>query len=121
MLAVILLGMLSRRVSALAAKAGLVGGPLLFFLLVFTFDAPVQAFLRGAFGTSEEIHFLHFLAIVFVIVVGFMLLVSRFRPAESTYVEPSEAPVDMTPWKHAKALGAVVCVCTIGCYVLLAQ
>ena len=121
MLAVIFLGMVWSRVSAFAAKAGLIGGPVLFFLLVFSFDEPVQAFLRGLFGTSDEIHFLHFLAIVFVVVVGFMLVTSRIRPARSRYEEPDEALVDMTPWRHAKALGAVVCVCTIGCYVLLAQ
>lgn len=121
MLAVILLGMLSRTVSAFAAKAGLVGGPVLFFLLVFSFDEPVQSFLKGLFGVTDQIHFLHFLAIVFVIVVAFMLWVSRLRPAESAYEEPPEAPVDMTPWKHAKSLGAFVCVATIACYVLLAQ
>ncbi len=121
MLAVILLGMLSSRVSAFAARAGLVGGPVLFFLLVFTFDEPVQSFLRVLFGTSDDIHFLHFLAIVFVAVVGFMLLAARLRPAPNPYTEPDGARVDMTPWRHARALGAFVCVCTIACYVLLAQ
>lgn len=121
MLAVILLGLLWTRVSAFAAKAGLVGGPVLYFLLVFTFEDPMQSFLKALFGTSETIHFLHFLAGVFVIVAAFMLLVSRLRPARRRYVEPNEAAVDMTPWKHAKAMGAFVCICTIGCYVLLAQ
>lgn len=121
MLAVILLGMLTRTVSAFAAKAGLVGGPVLFFLLVFSFDEQVQSFLKGLFGVSDQIHFLHFLAIVFVVVVAFMLGISRVRPAESTYKEPQAAPVDMTPWKHAKSLGAFVCVATVACYVLLAQ
>ncbi len=121
MLAVILLGMLYPRVSAFTAKASLVGGPVLFFLLVFSFDDPVQAFLQGLFGIADEIHFLHLLAIVFVVVVAFMLLVSRFRPAQSRYEEPDAAQVDMTPWKHAKSLGGFVCFCTIACYVLLAQ
>ncbi len=121
MLAVILLGMLYRRVSAFAAKASLVGGPVLFFLLVFTFDDPVQAILQGLLGTQDEVHFLHFLAIVFVVVVGFMLLYARIKPASGIYDEPDAAQVDMTPWRHAKAMGAFVCVCTIGCYVLLAQ
>ncbi len=121
MLAVILMGMLSRRVSAFAAKAGLVGGPVLFFLLVFTLDGPVQSFLQGLFGTSDEIHFLHFLGIVFVVVVGFMLLVARVRPARNPHSELYEPRVDMTPWRHAKALGAFVCFATIACYVLLAQ
>ena len=121
MLAVILLGMLSTRVSAFAAKAGLVGGPVLFLLLVFSFDDPVQAFLQGVFGTSDEIHFLHFLAIVFVVVAAFMLASARLRPARSRHAEPGPAPVDMTPWKHAKAMGVFVSVCSIGCYLLLAQ
>lgn len=121
MLAVILLGMLSSRVSAFAAKVSLVGGPVLFFLLVFTFHAPVQAFLANLFGVPDEIHFLHFLGIVFVIVVGFMLASGQLRPAARRPAEPEAAQVDLTPWKHAKALGLAVCVCTIACYVLLAQ
>ena len=121
MLAVILLGMLYRKTSAFSAKAGLVGGPVLFFLLVFTFDEPVQAFLKGLSGSEDEVHFLHFLAIVFVIVVAFMLLCSRARPAAREYEEPDMARVDMTPWKHARAMGTFVSVCTVACYVLLAQ
>ncbi len=121
MLAVILLGMLLPKVSALSAKASLVGGPVLFFLLVFTFDGPVQAFLQGLFGTADEIHFLHFLGLVFVIVVAFMLAASRFWPAQGRHQDPEVARVDMTPWKHAKAMGGFVCFATIACYVLLAQ
>ena len=121
MLAVILLGMLTTRVSAFAAKAGLVGGPVLFFLLVFSFDDPVQLFLQGLFGTADEIHFLYFLAIVFAAVAAYLLVSAALRPSRSHYADPGPAPVDMTPWKHAKALGAFVSVCTIACYVLLAQ
>ena len=121
MLAVILLGMLYPKVSAFSAKAGLVGGPALFVLLVVVFDDPVQAFLQGLFGSPDEIHFLHFLGLVFVVVVAFMLAASRFWPAQRLYQEPDAARVDMTPWKHAKALGGFVCFCTIACYVLLAQ
>ena len=121
MLAVILLGMLYPKVSAFSAKASLVGGPVLFFLLVFTFDGPVQAFLQGLFGIGDEIHFLHFLGLVFVVVVAFMLAASRFRPAQSRHQELAAARVDMTPWRHAKAMGGFVCFATIACYVLLAQ
>lgn len=121
MLAVILLGMLYRKTSAFSAKASLVGGPVLFFLLVFTFDEPVQAFLKALSGSPDEVHFLHFLAIVFVVVVAFMLVSSRVRPAVREYEEPDLARVNMTPWKHARAMGAFVSVCTIACYVLLAQ
>ncbi len=121
MLAVTLMGMLSSRVSALAAKVGLICGPVLFFLLVFTFDDSVQTLLQQLVGTSEEIHFLHFLAIVFVMVVGFMLLSARLWPARNPQPEPGEPRVDMTPWRYARPIGALVCACTVAVYVLLAQ
>ena len=121
MLAVILLGMLYRKASAFSAKVGLIGGPVLFFLLVFTFDKPVQALLQRWSGSQDEIHFLHFLAIVFVVVVLFVGLVSHFRPASAERFDADRAPVDMTPWRHAKAMGAFVAVCTIVCYAALAQ
>ena len=70
MVAVTLLGMFSRRVWALAVKAGLAGGLILFFLLVFSFNNRVQSFLQGLFGTGDETHFLHFLAIVLVALVA---------------------------------------------------
>ena len=107
--------------SAFAAKAGLVGGPVLFFLTVFSFDDPVQSFLQGVLGTNDEIHFLHSLAIVFVVVAAFMLVSARLRPARSPGAEPGAAPVDMTPWKHARAMAVFVGICSIGCYLLLAQ
>ena len=77
--------------------------------------------MQGLLGTADEVHFLHFLGLVFVVVVGFMVLVSWLRPEQTHYLEPDAPPVDMTPWKHAKALGGVVCVCTVACYILLAQ
>ncbi len=121
MLGVILLGMLRPRIPAFAANAALLGGPVLFFLMVDTFNAPVQALLQTLPGVDGEVHFLHFLALVFVAVTAWLLLAGRRWPASRTYREPSGGPVDMTPWKHARALGGFICVTTIGCYVLLAQ
>jgi SSS family solute:Na+ symporter len=121
LLAVILLGMLTKRVSALAAKVGLLGGPALFYLLVFQYGDPVQAFLQRALGLTEEIHFLHFLAGVFVVTIAVMFLISYFQPAEGNYQESYSHDVDITPWKHARAAGALISVLTIAFYVLLAQ
>ena len=122
MLAVILVGMVRPRVPAFAAKAGLLAGPVLFILLVVVFDRPVQSFLQALLGTGDPVHFLHFLGAVFVAVVAWLVLAGRRWPRPSLpHSQSSGPPVDMTPWKHAKGLGAFVCVCTIGCYVLLAQ
>lgn len=121
MLAVILLGILTKRVSALAAKTALIAGPVVFYLLVFGFESQVQAFLKGMFGTEDDIHFLHMLAFVFVITVIAMLIISYFKPADKAYQARSLGVVDLTPWRYAKITGLIITVLTISFYIFLAQ
>ena len=125
MLAVILLGLFTKNVTAKAAKVGIVVGPIIFALIVFVFQDPLQAFLKSTFDTQDDIHFLHFLALVFVITILVMLSVSRMsksthQPMVATTTATAPA-VDVTPWKHAKVLGAFICFVTILSFVLLAQ
>lgn len=123
MLAVLLMSMLTRRVSATAAKAGLVFGPLIFYALVFPLGDTVQGFLKAVFGTPNDIHFLHFLAFVFLITVGIMFAVSYLRPQYPIARKPTtEAPyVDMEPWRWAKPAAVIITVLTVSMYVVLAQ
>jgi SSS family solute:Na+ symporter len=121
MLAVILLGLLTKRVSALAAKIALIAGPVTFYLLVFMFESQVQTFLKGIFGVEDDIHFLHLLAFVFIITVIAMLAVSYFKPSDKVYSAKSSGVVDLTPWRHANKVGLLITILTISFYVLLAQ
>ena len=121
MLAVILLGFAWKRASAFAAKLVLVTGPLLFYLLVFAFGPQIQAFLQNLFGINEEIHFLHFLGFVFVLMVLLMVTISYFRPATTVYRAEWSRDVDIRPWPHARKLGLFIAIATIAFYVLLAQ
>ncbi len=121
MLAVIVLGFLTKRISPLAAKVGLIVGPVLFYLLVFSLGDQVQATLKSAFGLQDEVHFLHFLALVFLITIVLMAVISHFRPAKTTYEQIYTQAVEITPWKHAKAVGAAIAIATVSFYVLLAQ
>ena len=121
MLAVIVLGFLTKRISALAAKVGLVVGPVLFYLLVFSLGDQVQATLKSAFGLQDEVHFLHFLALVFLITVVLMAVISHFRPAESIYEQTYTQAVEITPWRHARAVGTAITIATLAFYILLAQ
>jgi SSS family solute:Na+ symporter len=121
MLAVILLGFLTRHVSALAAKVSLILGPVLFYLLVFSFGDSVQSFLKNILGLEDDIHFLHFLAFVFLLTIVLMLLLSHFRPNDRVYEQTHSGEVDITPWKHAGKVGLAISLVTIACYVLLAQ
>ena len=121
MLAVIVLGFLTKWISALAAKVGLVVGPVLFYLLVFSLGDQVQAALKSAFGLQDEVHFLHFLALVFLITIALMAAISHFRPAETTYEQTYTHAVEITPWKHARVVGSGIAIATLLFYVLLAQ
>jgi SSS family solute:Na+ symporter len=121
MLAVILAALFTRRISAAAAKTALIVGPVAFYLINFAFFDQIQARIMPLFGLDEPVHFLHFLALVFVLTVLLMILVSAFRP----HVErPAAAPasrIDMAPWPHAKMVSAVIVLLTLGFYVALAQ
>lgn len=121
MLAVIMLGFLTKKVSARAAKIGLLGGPVVFYLLTGIFNEQVQRFLMGVFHTPYEIHFLHMLAFVFLLTVAVMLIVSAFYPAGKIYVPKYTHDVDITPWKYAKRTGVIISVITVMFYILLAQ
>jgi SSS family solute:Na+ symporter len=121
MLAVILLGFLTIRVSAIAAKVGLILGPILFYLLVFKYGDQVQSIAGDLLGTTDDIHFLHFLALVFVITSSLMLIISHFKPNENVIPTPAPVFVDMTPWAYARITGIVICAISVGTYMVLAQ
>jgi SSS family solute:Na+ symporter len=122
MLAVIMLGLLTKKVSAQAAKLGMIIGPILFYLLVFVFNDSIQSILKNMFSLQDDIHFLHFLAVVFVVTLIIMAIVSYFKPAE---IKPTKIatppPVDITPWKYTNLVGGLVSITTVACYILLAQ
>jgi SSS family solute:Na+ symporter len=121
MLAVLLLGFFTKRVSATAAKIGLLAGPVLFYLLVFAFGDHIQGLLKRTFGLQDEVHFLHFLALVFVLTALLMFAVSTFRPAKETYVPEYTHEVDITPWKYTKLVAIAISLATVLFYVFLAQ
>jgi SSS family solute:Na+ symporter len=73
------------------------------------------------FGLSEKVHFLHFLAFVFVLTALLMLAISRFRPARRTYVQECTHAVDVTPWKHVRLFALLISLAAILFYVLMAQ
>jgi len=123
MLAVIMCGLLTRWVTASAAKTGLVAGPILFYLLNFSFADEFQAWTSQLFGLSEPLHFLHTLALVFVLTTLLVLALSRISgssTAQETRIMPRSA-LDLKPWKYTRLAAILIAISTVGFYVLLAQ
>ncbi len=123
MLAVILAGLLTRNINAVAAKTGLLAGPVIFYLLNFSLADPYQSLMQNVFGLSEPMHFLHTLAIVFVLTLLMMYAISR-RSAElpvASSIFTGKPVLDMTPWRWAKPAAGIISFSTILFYLLLAQ
>jgi SSS family solute:Na+ symporter len=83
---VIVIGMLTRRVPPVAAKVGLV-----FFILCYGLTQTV---------VPVPLHFLHVLAILFVVTALLMLLIGRLWPMAEPYVPVIDNVVELTPWKQ---------------------
>jgi SSS family solute:Na+ symporter len=112
--AVVVVGMLSKRVPPLAAKLALVGG----FLTVAAgyFLPPFNRAIR-----PDGLHEYHFLGIVFVALVTLMLLIGKLRPLPSPWVPHEAKAVDMTPWRHAKLAAILLVILVILIYAAFAD
>ncbi|MFO7820477.1 MAG: Calx-beta domain-containing protein [Lentisphaeria bacterium] len=75
----------------------------------------------GPIFLTAYIHEFHFLGIVFVGLVGLMLAIGAIKPRPKAWVQEDVKAVDMTPWKHAKWVGAVLVTLVILLYAFLAD
>ena len=109
-IAVVLVGMLTRHVPASAVK------------LAIGFHLIAYALLQFVFKASLDIHFLHLYAILFFCEVGIMLTIGHFRPAQKIEAAnvSSEGPaaVEMTPWHYAKTCAFTLFSCVVFLYLL---
>jgi SSS family solute:Na+ symporter len=121
MLAVVLAALFTRRISAPAAKTALVAGPVAFYLVNFAYFDEIQGWLMPLLRLTEPIHFLHFLAAIFVLTVVLMIVISIVRPDTSEAAAPAPAPVELQPWRHAGIASAIIVVLTLAFYIALAQ
>jgi SSS family solute:Na+ symporter len=104
---ILLAGFFLPRVTALAAKVGLLVG--LSFYLLMTFILEV------------EIHYVHIWGIEFLLNMGVMLAISSWRPRPDAFVEEDVKVVSITPWRYARLMTLTLIVITVGVYIWLAQ
>lgn len=110
-LAVVLVGLLTRHVPAIGAKISLIAGCVVIGLVYF-----VPPFT----GVLDYIHNFHFVALVFVLLVAFMLIMGKVRPRATAWVQEDSGEVDLTPWKGAVPTGIVLVVLVIAIYLAFA-
>lgn len=103
-LTVIVVGYVNKRAPALAAKVGLISGVLLYSLSQFL----IKPLVEHAHGEGSYPHYLHVMAILFVLNVGVMWAISRWKPRETPFELADRLVVDTTPWRIARPLGIFI-------------
>ena len=105
--AVVLIGMLNKRVPAIAAKAALVVG----------FGAIALGYFVYPFTEwVKQVHGYHFLGIVFGTLIVLMLAIGKVSPRAKAYEQQYSGDVDMTPWSLATPFGIGLVVIVLGIY-----
>jgi len=133
-LTIIVVGYTTKYVPAIAAKVGLVSGCVLYIISQFFMKdyfigkALAEASASGvrdkaALALVEAQaypHFLDIMAILFVLNIVIMLIIGKLRPRETPFVQEYTKQVDITPYKHVKSVGLVICLLVIGVYIYFA-
>jgi SSS family solute:Na+ symporter len=108
---VVIVGMLSRRVPASAASTALLMG--LVIIGCGYFIPPLAAIV-------DSMHEYHFLGVVFVYLVFYMLIMADLKPAPEFEQQDSGA-VDLTPWPYVRPASLLLVAIVIGIYVVFAD
>ena len=133
-LSIIVVGYLTKRVPAIAAKIGLLSGCLLYCLSQFYLKdkfidkAMAKASSSGITDTAELAlikaqaypHFLDMMAILFVFNIIIMLIIGKIHPSKEPYIQEYTKQVDITPWKYVKVAGLSIILLVVGIYIYFA-
>jgi len=115
---VVVIGMLTKRVPAAAAKSALVIG---FCAIAFGYFVPLGSDTEGYLYLTDYLHEFHFLGIVFAALVIIMLIIGKARPQAIAWKHEYSGDVEMTPWKLAKPVAIVLLVLAISIYAIFAD
>ena len=131
-LSMIVIGYFTKRVPAFAAKIGLLSGVILYAISQFIIKpmmvakAAAEAEANGITDAAELAlvkagaypHFLHVMAILFVLNVCIMLALGAWKPRAEEFKFPVQGEVNTTPWKYVKVVGIAICAIVISTYII---
>ncbi|CAM1344965.1 solute:sodium symporter family transporter [Tenacibaculum amylolyticum] len=130
-LTIIFVGFVTKKVPAIAAKIGLLTGSILYIISEFVLrpnfvtKALTNAKVSGV-ANPEELelvtagaypHFLHIMAILFVLNTIIMLIIGKLYPKKVAYEQKESKQVDITPWRYTKPVGVFICIIVIAIYI----
>ena len=105
-IAIVVVGLFTTRVPAVAAKA------------VIVFHVVSYGCLQFLFKEQLPLHFLHLYAILFVIEVCIMLVLGWWRPRQATWTFHRRDTLDLSPWRYAIPCAVSLLSCVVALYLL---
>lgn len=105
-LTVLIIGLITKRVPALAAKVG----------VIFAFSIYVLYIVLSNGLGLIDLHMLHMQAITCVLTIVIMLVIGRLQPRTEDYVQTYTEQVDLKPWKFVKPIGLIICLVVVSTY-----
>ena len=106
MIAIVVIGLFTRHVPAVAAK------------VVIVFHIVAYGTFQFALKDLVPVHFLHLYAILFVLEVAMMLAIGYWRPRQRRLAITQTAEVDLTPWAYAQPCAITLLSCVVALYVV---
>lgn len=106
-LAVVLVGFITKRVPPIGAKIAIAFFMICYALYKFFFNIPI--------------HYLHVYGILFVCCCLIMYISGLIKPLDKPYVDYDAKALDLTPWKWSKSVSAFLITTTIYIYVLFSK
>lgn len=115
----IIFGMLNKTAPAWSAKVTLIFFIFFYGLTQIPMDWKASV---GILNWLSGLHYLHVMAILFVIAVAFMYMTGKFWPAKNTYDDDKDLQVvDGAPWQRAVVMSVAIVLCVFGVYVLFSS
>ncbi|MFI2744635.1 solute:sodium symporter family transporter [Zhouia sp. PK063] len=108
-LTIIVVGYLTKYVPAIAAKVGIISGSVLYIISQFILKPYV-------FGADNYPHYLHIMAILFVINIVIMLIIGKLYPRKEAFILEDAKKVDLQPYKHVVMGSIIICIVVVGIY-----
>ncbi len=132
---IIVVGYVTKRVPAIAAKIGIFSGSALYIVSQFFMKpyfiekALIKAETAGVKDTAKLAlveadaypHFLHVMAILFVANIIIMLLIGKIAPRKEAYNLEYTKQVDIVPYKYVKHVGITITVVVVAIYIYFAK
>jgi len=106
MIAIVIIGLFTRQVPAVAAK------------VVIVFHIVAYGSLQFVLKDLLPVHFLHLYAILFGLEVAMMLAIGAWRPRREAAAIRRSAEVDLTPWAYAQPCAVMLLSCVVALYVV---